>query len=614
MAAAMAAPAAAQDGTLFHEDFDAGMPASFTTLDRDETPITVSSYKGVQISPSWTASEISSAGNQAAFSFSRSTIDFAQENWLITPAIELPAGSEPVLRWAAKSVAESFPEDYKVMVSAAGADPSAFTELLTVSGERYFWTDHALSLADYAGQTVNIAFVCTSQNKFILAIDDIYVGEPEGYNFAAVSSSSHFAGMEATAPVSGTLRNTGRTAEITQVDCEAASGVLSQTQAVTLAPGETLDYNFDMPIENHSVNRYSIKLHFADGTESTVLTDSVISSYYPRTLVLDEGTGNWCNACPGMMPYIAKAKERMGSDVIVISSHHNDPLACNDYSSQRGIGFIFQGSLPVFTYNRHDSYDYKNYDVYHTDGFLERAMLGPTYASITATAEQQGNEVAIKANVQFANDYDNANGWYTVGFALVDNAYEQGDIPQNNNCTSLSAAEYMYMPVAIPGDMMVYRDVPIEGSTAFLGIDGALPAEIKAGQDYEVEYRMTLPEDRLFGNDELTVVGFVFQKRSYELLNATAVPLTYDPQAVGIGSVAAGSGATISRSADGSVAVAVADGSASGVARVYSLDGRLLRQAAVKGGAATVDCSGLKGCYVVKVAAAGSEAVAKVVL
>ena len=90
------------------------------------------------------------------------------------------------------------------------------------------------------------------------------------------------AGMEATAPVSGTLRNTGRTAEITQVDCEAASGVLSQTQAVTLAPGETLDYNFDMPIENHSVNRYSIKLHFADGTESTVLTADVSTEVPPE--------------------------------------------------------------------------------------------------------------------------------------------------------------------------------------------------------------------------------------------------------------------------------------------------------------------------------------------
>ena len=612
-AATIASSAAAQVDMPFHEDFDGGMPATFTTMDRDENPITPVYYKGVQPSPSWTVGEISSEGNNAAFSFSRSTFDMEQDNWLITPAIKLPEGSEPVLRWAARSVAENFPEDYKVMVSASGTEPSAFTELASVAGERYFWTERALSLADYAGQTVNIAFVCTSLNKFILAIDDIYVGEPQGYSFTAKTTSSHFAGTEATAPVSGILTNTGRKATVAAVCLNTASGSTTKQCDLTLQPGDTMSYAFNMPIEPHSVNRYTVSLRFADGADSTVHADSVVASYFPRTLVLDEGTGNWCNTCPSMMPYLAEVKERMGSDVIVITTHISDPLTCKDYSSQDGMGYVFQGSIPVFTYNRSESYDYKNYDVYHTDGFLERAMLLPTYAMITATAEQQGAEVAIKANVQFAKDYDNRRGYYTVGFALIDNAYEQHDIPQNNNCTTISDEEYRYMPVAIPGEMMVYRDLPIEASTAFAGIEGSLPEEIKAGETYTVDYRLPIPDSLTYGDDELTVVGFVFQKRSYELLNATAVPLTYDRQAVGIGSVAAASGATISRRADGSLAVAL-PGGAEGVASVYSLDGRLVRQAAVGGGSATVDCRGLKGCYVVKVAAGGSEAVAKVVL
>ena len=63
----------AQVDMPFHEDFDGGMPATFTTMDRDENPISPVYYKGVQPSPSWTVGEISSEGNNAAFSFSRST-------------------------------------------------------------------------------------------------------------------------------------------------------------------------------------------------------------------------------------------------------------------------------------------------------------------------------------------------------------------------------------------------------------------------------------------------------------------------------------------------------------------------------------------------------------
>lgn len=614
MAVAISTAAVGQQKEYLSEDFNAGIPASFTSLDRDENPISSSLYKGVTLSPSWAANAINNAGNQAAYSFSRATFAMEQENWLITPAVELPAGSQAVLRWAAKSVAESFPEDYKVMISAASSDPSDFTELFSVSGESYFWTDHALSLADYAGQTVYVAFVCTSNNKFILAVDDIYIGEPEGYDFAVKSSSSHFAGMEATAPVSGTLRNTGRTAEITQVDCEAASGVLSQTQAVTLAPGETLDYHFDMPIENHSVNRYSIKLRFADGTESTVLTDSVISSYFPRTLVLDEGTGNWCNSCPDMFPYLAKVKERMGSDVIVISAHFSpDPLQCPVYSSNLGIGRWIQG-LPGFVYNR--TRDYLSNSVYDTEGYLERAMLDETTAMVTATAEQEGDKINIKAKAEFGVDYDNSRDYYQVGFALIDDAYEQHDIAQNNNSTTFKAGEYMYMPGGengTPGELIVYRDLPIEATTAFTGVEGALPEDIKAGETYDVEYQMTIPEGRTYGDDDLTVVAFVFNSRVGNLLNACSVPLKLDATAVGIGSLAAAQGLGASKLADGRVAVSLPAGVGEGSVRLYSLDGRMVKAATVSPAAATLDCRGLSGCYLVEVCAGGQKAVSKLV-
>lgn len=613
MAMAITATAAAQQDTLLHETFDGGIPAGFTVLDRDEDPVLTTLYKGAAFSQGWEANVIDSKDNKAAFSFSRTTYSMPQENWLITPAVELPVGSDAVLRWAARSVHNDFREDYKVMVSATGAELSAFTELCSFSGESYLWKDHAVSLKDYAGKTVNIAFVATSTAKFILAIDDVFIGSPKGYSFEARNTSSRFAGMEAATTIGGTLRNTGRTAEVTGIDLSTPDGVVSVDRAVTLAPEDTVNYEFVLPLKNHSVNRYAVTLRFADGTESTVVNDSVITSYFPRTLVLDEATGNWCNNCPYMFPFLAKVKERMGSDAIVISAHISqaspDPLSCPVYSTNQGICRWLQ-SLPSYVVNR--KRDYLCTDPYHPDGYLERAALDPTYAMVEATAEQDGDKINIKAQVEFGVDYDNADGRYNVGFALIDDEYAQGDVYQNNNVTTPSGEEYMYLPVAVPGEMMRYHDVPIEATTAFSGVEGALPAEIKAGETYCVDYQMAIPEGRTFGDDDLSVVAFVFQSRTGELLNATRVPLKLSAVALGVGSVATAGGVAVSKQADGSVAVSLPAGTG-GVVGIYSLDGRLVRSATVNGGSATVDCRGLSGCYVVKVAAGGAEAVRKVV-
>ena len=200
----------------------------------------------------------------------------------------------------------------------------------------------------------------------------MYIGELDGYNFDVKNTSSRFSGNVASATISGKVRNIGRTADIKSVACTIGGSVLSEDVNVSdFEPEEGLDYKFDIPITANSVNRYDISLRMADGTEQKVYTDSVISSYFPRTLLLEEITGGWCPNCPDGTLYLNEVKERMGSDVIVVSIHMSpDPLICNEYAN----GMIrWLSSLPSVIYNR--DFDYKNTDMYHTEGYLEKAML-----------------------------------------------------------------------------------------------------------------------------------------------------------------------------------------------------------------------------------------------
>ena len=297
----------------------------------------------------------------------------------------------------------------------------------------------------------------------------------------------------------------------------------------------------------------------------------------------------------------------MGSDVIVVSAHMGyDPLICNEYAN--GIGYWLL-SWPSFIYNR--DRDLKCTDSYHTDGYLEKAMLEPTTAMVNATAEIEDGKVKVAAQVQFAEDCDNSLDDYRVGFAIIDNEYSQGDIAQSNNCTTFGGGEYMYLPVAIPGELMRYHDMPIEGSTAANGISGCLPVDIKAGTAYDVSCELTIPEDRVYGDDSLSVLAFVIKHPLRTVLNATRCDFVVSTGVAD--AVADGSQVGVEASADGVVSVTLPAGKAGATVRVYSLDGRLVKSAATMSGAVSIDCGSLKGCYLVNVGVEGKTVVKKIV-
>ncbi|EJW91657.1 hypothetical protein EVA_20234, partial [gut metagenome] len=76
-----------------------------------------------------------------------------------------------------------------------------------------------LSLADYAGQSIYIAIVHNSMNRFLLAVDNLYAGEPEAPAFDATNKTRRFCGNTGTTPVLGSIRNLGKTADIKKITC-----------------------------------------------------------------------------------------------------------------------------------------------------------------------------------------------------------------------------------------------------------------------------------------------------------------------------------------------------------------------------------------------------------
>lgn len=122
--------------------------------------------------------------------FTRTSSGNANDDWLITPAIEV--GNDNMLMFLGKA-ADQFTERFQVYVTTQLDSPvqTDFTRLDQGNFETADYTGWRLyeyDLAEYAGQTVKLAIRYISNynlyRSFMLMIDNFYVGQSRGYEAA----------------------------------------------------------------------------------------------------------------------------------------------------------------------------------------------------------------------------------------------------------------------------------------------------------------------------------------------------------------------------------------------------------------------------------------------
>lgn len=117
----------------------------------------------------WSASYINNVG------------ELEPDNWMITPALELPTGTVE-LSWYDKAQDPNYNEDsYTVYITTGAGEINDFsTVLYSTEACPEEWTMHIVNLTNYAGQTVRIAFRHhNSYDMYHVLIDDLRVGDAQ---------------------------------------------------------------------------------------------------------------------------------------------------------------------------------------------------------------------------------------------------------------------------------------------------------------------------------------------------------------------------------------------------------------------------------------------------
>lgn len=529
---------------LFSTKFNSGrIPAIMTTEDRDGEPLSTADYRNGYTDKGWTVAMVS-GGQYAAMSPSHSRTDKPQSNLLSTPAFTV-SGTRPMIRWKGRSIHPDFPESYRVLVQETGKDtPDVVYECLGEGEEldlNDVWTLHAVSIESYIGKEIKVSFECISTNKYLLAIDDLYIGDPEEQMYQCEVSTPVFVGTEWDGSDAsgeqgllfrGVLWNMGMPLEGGRVAfMSEGEEIASMPVEGVLRCGESCDFSMRVPLERDRTIPYTIDVVDADGNHTTVTENILGCSYFPRTLLVEEYTGLWCVNCPSGMLQVERMERRFGEQAITVSGHINDLLECAEYRAG-----ITTYSVPWMVLNRN------NGTAGDDTSKFEEEYRRSTPAFIEISDYETGDDGMLRATAQvtWAYDLDNSSDRYRLGYMLTHDVVKEDDneYRQKNGLGTVASERFYYLPSSIKSDLSPNHNVVVSAEDAFSGRPYSLPSSFTGMETAQAQISIVKPE----AVDDLAdtrLVAYIIDTADGTIVNAcaqkldeavTSIPVTVAPE------------------------------------------------------------------------------------
>ncbi|MFZ1705505.1 MAG: choice-of-anchor J domain-containing protein [Saprospiraceae bacterium] len=483
---------------LYSQNFEDGMGDMILINADNRTPAPQLS----DFVDAWTAYEFFE-NNFSAVSISWYAPPGKSDDWMITPIVS-GITEKTVLNWKAMAVDEAYPDGYEVLISENGSPEIAdFKKLLVrVNRENPELTDRSLSLADFAGKDIRIAFRNISNDMFLLLVDDIEVVILKDFDMkVSLFAVDKYSPINTAAEVRYEITNNG-SETVTDFTFEWTDGENVYTENVG---GQTLKYgqgysnllsmtpteakNYELAIEVTQVNGNSDQ-YIDDNFGVSSLT--AVSKTIPRKMIAEEATGTWCVWCPRGSVFMEKMKHDFPNDFIGIAVHNEDPMMIADYDTPFG---DYISGFPSVVINRDIDIDPADMPDYFS-GIVSRQ-----YAPIEVNANHkiENGIITVSGDVTFYTQLDDAK-FNVVGIILEDNvkgttsAYNQGNAYAGGSNGVMGG--YEILPDPVPASQMVYQEVARALPLGFLGSGNIIPEVVNVGSVFPFNFNYTLPTNQ----------------------------------------------------------------------------------------------------------------------
>lgn len=445
---------------------------------------------------------LSKEGVGTYVSLSRLSDKANPDAWLLLP--KFVAESSDWLVWKAKSIHDSFKNSYDVMIAVDGDAKSDFKILCHVDKEDYFFNTHAISLAEYAGKNVTIAFVNNDPSGYMLALREVHAGKADS-GILAERIGHIFFGKADEKSLDFRLSNFGTQAQLISLKVVEKANPENELGSKTIeslpAIGESVDVSIDFDAEVGTALQYDLVAMFDDGSSRTLLSDWLNVSHFRRRALLEKASGTWCNNCPKVTYATHVMRHRLGIDGIFAETHVSnriDENHCDSYLSTVSYSPFIGGDYPAVSINRAKKLSTTKPFEYESTVF-QVAMTESCIADITADVKKyDGQSLSVEATVTVAEDIDNSSDFYRVLFLVGEKnvALSESDSQQKSQgFIDHYYGEVSFLPTRFPRDITVYENLSrFCSENGGAGIPASLPSELKADTPYTVKWDCTIPE------------------------------------------------------------------------------------------------------------------------
>lgn len=382
------------------------------------------------------------------------------------------------------------------------------------AGANFRRAEDAAEWRDYSGDGYCLSLVATVTGEFVS--NDVVIDNQ--YQEVVTTKGS---AAEATLKVTNIGSSAIDNMEYTVTD--AATGEVLKTAVLNtygVASGKSASLAFDLgATDDMTSTTRVVTITKINGTEIaksdhvvSTGTVKVLSQFYSRKVVVEEGTGTWCGYCPRGFEGLEKMNKEFPDNFIGIAVHNDDDMGVGE--NYYSLLTLFSG-YPSCIANRQEKYnlDPNEYNLRR----IVSAEKDRGEAQIEAKAYWKGSgksEVTVSSTSRFA--YSGNNNNVRIAYVVTEDAV--GPYWQSNyfDDGGLEGWEGKGSYVST-----IFNDVA-RGIYDYNGVAGSVPAVINAGEDYAYEYTFTLPAN-ISNKDNINIITLLINADNGEILNADKV-------------------------------------------------------------------------------------------
>jgi len=287
--------------------------------------------------------------------------------WLISPAIDLSQSVGATLRfYEDQDYWTGYGDHHYVKISTTSrTDTTTFTTLMDMTPLNHEINGFAgapveIDLSNYVGEaTVYLAFVYTGSDADNWYLDDIAIYEPDDHDLsiAELHLTQHLT-PDTTFQPTATVKNVGLNSESFSVsfgyyDWQGFPVVVDTKNIDTLGVGASQLVMFEnFTFEANKQYTYFAEINSAMDMDSTNnFVTKIVDTFTKQksTLLIEKGTGTWCQYCPGSANAVDRLFEEHADSLVIFEYHYDD-----DYQFSDGLSrIIFYGitGYPTAVFN-----------------------------------------------------------------------------------------------------------------------------------------------------------------------------------------------------------------------------------------------------------------------